>query len=68
MLLKLCDELRSEGDFWHKDDDGFLLRHNMLGVGNVNSGFAAAGNAVQQDCSICTLRERINGGLLIFVE
>jgi hypothetical protein len=49
MLLKIADDLGGKGDFWDEDNDGLAFGEGMLGELDINVGFAATGDAVQEN-------------------
>ena len=49
VLLKIADDLGGKGDFWDEDNDGLAFGEGMLGKLDINVGFAATGDAVQEN-------------------
>ena len=50
MRLEVAHDLGSEGNFWHENDDRLAFSERALGEFDVDVGFAATGDAMQENC------------------
>ena len=49
MRLKIADNLRGEGDFWYENNDRLTFGERALGELDIDIGFAATGDAVEEN-------------------
>ena len=67
-LFKNFNQLRSEGDFRDKQDDGAALGARFGGESEVEIGFAGAGDTVKETSGGAGSLERGEGGALSGIE
>ncbi len=64
VLLEIADDLGGKGDFWDEDNDGLAFGEGVLGELDIDVGFAATSNAVQENGIGGIGLDLCDGGLL----